>query len=152
MAKKYTGMKKKNTSEAAEPRKKGFFGSPGVSHTPEQKRGHFHLAMFLIAWIIITSAVYMTAIQFEFVPILYIYTTAGAALFVAYAITNGGVGRRDLSELEKPPEMGYDEFNTRIEGLKKRLHIAKYLLAAFIPFPFIMIIDFLIIHWTTKYI
>lgn len=142
MAKKFTGLKKTSEHQNSE-----NTGKPKRVLTAEQKKQHLKLLIMLIVWSVLLTAVYMTAIRFYFAPILYIYTGAGTAFFIAYYLVNGGLGRRNIEDFKRPYEMPYDEFCVKMEKFKKRLMYAKYLLIAFIPFPFILIIDFLLLSW-----
>lgn len=144
MAKKYSIGKKKNIKSR---------NSVTYGYTPKGldfKKENLHLFFAFIAWLIVCAGIYITAVHYEFRPIMIIYSIAGAVLFICYYIANGGIKQRDFSEMQKPPEMGYDEFHTLLEHLKKRQHYKKYLFAAFIPFPLILLCDYMIIFWIPR--
>ena len=130
--------------------------------TPEQKKEYKKLALFLVAWVILVASVYIAGIQIEnfyweknpdAAAIPYttlIYTIAGLVLFFVWLIYNGGFKKVDVTKYEKPDEMGYDEFCKFIDKLKERQRKAKYFFVLFIPFPLIMITDYIIIVWGEK--
>jgi len=103
--------------------------------------------IFLILWAIFLTAVYAACIRNEFGAVLYIYTILGFVLAAAFFIVNGGIKRRDPRDITCPEGMGCDEFAARKAALTKRIAAAKYLMASFIPFWFIMLIDYLIIYF-----
>ncbi|MCL1794794.1 MAG: hypothetical protein FWG34_13105 [Oscillospiraceae bacterium] len=125
-----------------------FVGKYGQSQkrkrTPEQISEYKKLALLLVGWSILAASAYIVCIQFEFYPILPIYTFGGAALLILWLVFNGGFKKIDLDKIEKPDEMGYDEFCKFIDKLKERQKKAKYLLAFFLPLLVIMLVDWYI--------
>ena len=122
-----------------------------VSTTADEKRRRFvsnlKYLVFLILWSIFLAAVYIACISYEISAILYIYTILGFALAAAFFIVNGGIKRRDPRDIKCPEGMGCDEFAVKKAAMLKRISAAKYLMASFIPFWFIMLIDYLIIYY-----
>ncbi|MCL2814256.1 MAG: hypothetical protein FWD23_06625, partial [Oscillospiraceae bacterium] len=112
---------------------------PKKKRTPEQINEYKKLGLLLVGWAILTASVYIVCVRFEFYPILPIYTFGGAALFFVWLIFNGGFKKIDLEKIEKPDEMGYDEFCKFIDKLKERQRKAKYFLVLFFPFLVIML-------------
>lgn len=144
MAKKYNIGKKKRIKSR---------DSVTSGYTPKGldfKKENVRLFLVFLAWLILCAGIYITAVHFEFGAIISIYAITGTVLFLCYYIINGGIKRRDFSEMEKPPEMGYDEFHRLTEHLKKREHYRKYLFAAFIPFPLIILCDYMILFWIPR--
>lgn len=144
MAKKYSIGKKKRIKS------RESVTSSYTAKGLDFKKENIYLFLVFIAWLILCAGIYITAVYFEFKPIMIIYSVAGVVLFICYYFANGGIKRRDFSDMEKPPEMGYDEFHTLLEHLKKRQHYTKYLFAAFIPFPMVLLCDYMIIVWIPR--
>lgn len=134
--KKFKIKKEENLEEYKKPPKK--------KRTPEQIREYKKLGLLLSGWTVLTASVYIVCVRLEFYPILPIYTFGGAALFFVWLIFNGGFKKIDLEKIEKPDEMGYDEFCKFIDKLKERQRRAKYFLVLFFPFLVIMIVDWYI--------
>ena len=132
---KYKNIKKK-TPIQAEPSERS------------NKRRKLKLLALLIGWLIFLSSVYMTANTFEFAPVMFVYMGLSVILFLAFYIMNGGLRRIDLSTIEKPPEVGYDDFQNFINYLKRRQEKAQYIFIAFVPFPVILMVDYMILYWT----
>jgi len=118
--------------------------SPKKERTPEQIKEYKKLGLLIVGWSILAASVYMTCVQFEFYPIMPIYTFGALALFLTWLIFNGGFKKIDLGKIEKPDEMGYDEFCRFIDKLKERQRKAKYFLALFLPPLVIMLVDWYI--------
>ena len=123
----------------------GKYGqSPKKKRTPEQIKEYKKIALLLVGWAILAASAYIVCIRLEFYPILPIYTFAGAALFIVWLVCNGGFKKIDLEKIEKPDEMGYDEFCKFIDKLKERQRKAKYFLVLFFPLLVIMLLDWYI--------
>ena len=123
----------------------GRYGqSPKRERTPEQIKEYRKIALLLVGWAIFSASAYVACVQLEFYPIMPIYTFGGAALFLVWVIFNGGVKKVDLEKIEKPEEMGYDEFCRFMEKLKERQRKAKYFLVLFFPLLAIMLLDWLV--------
>ena len=138
--------RRKNNPQA--PENTGYFGKREKREkTPEEKREYLRLFLFLITWIIFLSAVYMVCIQLEFEPVMPIYTGLGIILFIVWIIYNGGFKKIEVEQLEKPEETSYEEFCAYTDKLKNRQKTAKYFLILFIPFPMIMLMDYVIFVW-----
>lgn len=146
LPKKYKSLKKKRRDETSLP--PSPFRRREV--TPEQKKEYLKLFIFLLLWSLLLTAIYMTCIRLEFEPIMLIYTAAGGILFLVWLIFNGGVRKIDISKYEKPPEMGYDEFHSFTEKLRERQKRAKIWMVLYMPFLFILAIDYIIIIWSSK--
>ncbi|MCL2099857.1 MAG: hypothetical protein FWH24_05435 [Oscillospiraceae bacterium] len=130
------------------PEKTGFLSArPQRVKTPDEKREYLKLFLFLITWVIFLSAVYMVCLQLEFEPVMPVYTGLGAVLFFVWVIYNGGVKKIDTEKMEKPEETSYEEFCAFVDKLKTRQKKAKYILVLFIPFPVIMLADYVIMVW-----
>ena len=154
MAKTYRRFKKKKApnespEETSTPVRK-YGQSPRKVRTPEEKREYLKLFLYLSGWIIITAGIYMVCVRLEFKYIMLIYEILGIALFLVWLVYNGGFKSPDLTQYEKPDDMGYDEFSAIIEKLKNRKKKSKYFLILFIPFPLIMLMDYIIIVWGAK--
>lgn len=130
--------------------KRKYGQSPRKERTPEEKREYLKLMLYLLGWIILLSAIYMTCVQVGFQYIMLIYTVLGGALFIVWLVFNGGFKKIDIDKYEKPEEMGYDEFHRLRNKLKQRQKKSKYYLILFIPFPLIMLMDYIIIVWGDK--
>jgi len=128
----------------------GYARSKRRERTPEEKREYRKLALFLLVWSVFLASVYYTCVQLEFGPVMPIYTVAGAALFLVWLVFNGGFKKIEVEKFEKPDDMGYDEYCSRIEKLKERQRKSKYYLVLFLPFLVIMLVDYLIIVWGAK--
>ena len=159
MAKTYRKFKKKREpeiirteqeekDEASIVRKYGQ--SPKKERTPEEKSEYLRLLLYLIGWVVFLAGIYMACIQIGFEYIMIIYEILGIGLFLVWLVFNGGFKKVDLNKYEKPDNMGYDEFSQFIDKLKKRQKKAKYFLILFIPFPLIMMIDYIVIVWGDK--
>ena len=141
--KRYT---RKNNQQ--EPENTGFFGDREKREkTPEEKREYLKLFLFMITWIIFLAGVYMVCIRLEFGPVLHIYPAIGLILFIVWLIYNGGFRRIETENLEKPEDTSYEEFCAYVEKLKERQRKAKYFLVLFIPFPMIILADYVILIW-----
>jgi len=149
LPKKYRRFKKKKeqAEEASVVKKYKYGESPKKEHTAEEKREYRKLMLYLIGWVIITAGIYMTCVKLEFKYILPVYEGLGIILFFVWLVFNGGFKKPDLEKYEKPDDMGYDEFCKFIDKLKARQKKSKYFLILFIPFPLIMLIDYVIIVW-----
>jgi hypothetical protein len=158
MPKKYKKYSKKPTESTDSDKdggnmqavKRRYGQSPGKERTPEQKREYLKLFLFLCGWFIFVFAIYMSCINLEFAPILYIYYGLGIALFLVWLIFNGGFKKIDADKYEKPDDMGYDEFCKFIEKLKRRQKRAKYFMILFIPFPCSMLLEYTMMVWGDK--
>ena len=124
--------------------------SPKKERTPEEKREYLKLFVFLVVWTIFLSGVYITCSRLEFKPIMPVYTAAGGVLFLVWLVFNGGFKKIDIDKYEKPDDMGYDEFCRLRDKLKNRQKKSKYYLILFIPFPLIMLTDYIIMVWGDK--
>ena len=130
--------------------------------TPEEKREYLKLFLYLIGWIVLLAGIYITCVQLEksywernqIVERLpytsLVYLILGFVLFCVWLIFNGGFKKIDIDKYEKPDDMGYDEFCQLRDKLKDRQKKSKYYLILFIPFPLIMLIDYIIIVWGDK--
>lgn len=149
--KKYKVKKKQEQEEESAPYSR-FLGkyaqSPRRERTPEQKKEYKKLALFMVVWIIFVASVYFACVQLEFAPVMPIYTVAGVVFFVIWLIYNGGFKKVDVTQYEKPDEMGYDEFCRFIDKLKERQRKSKYFLILFMPFIIVMLIDWWMIRKT----
>ena len=76
--------------------------------------------------------------------IFFSYMGIGVILFFVFFFMNGGLRKKDLSKIQKPPEMGYDEFQSILNYFQKRQEKAQYVFVAFIPFPVIILVDYFI--------
>ena len=103
--------------------------------------------LMLCVWSVFLAGVYMYAVSIELWAVTHVYAISGGLLFVAYYFTNGGFGRRDYGAIERPEDMSDAEYRELIEKLKQRQKLAKYFLVGFIPFVFIVCIDYLVILW-----
>jgi predicted nucleic acid-binding Zn ribbon protein len=129
----------------------GKFGqSPRKERTPEERKEYKKLALYLVGWTILLTAIYMTCVTLEFRPVMPIYTIAGGVFFIVWLIFNGGFKKPDYTQYEKPDEMGYDEYCTLLDKLKERQRKAKYFMVLFLPFFLIMLVDYVIIFWGDK--
>ena len=128
--------------------KTGYFGERDKrERTPDEKREYLKLFLFMITWIIFLSGVYMVCIRLEFGPVLHIYPALGLILFITWLIYNGGFKRIETDNLEKPEDKSYEEFCAYVEKLKIKQRRAKYFLVLFIPFPMIILVDYMILIW-----
>jgi maltodextrin utilization protein YvdJ len=126
----------------------GFFGDrPRRVRTPEEKREYLKLFLFLITWIIFLTGIYMVCLQLQFEYIMPAYFALGVILFGVWLIFNGGFKKPDIDKIEKPEETSYEDFCAFIDKLKERQRKSKYFLVLFIPFPMIMLVDYVIIVW-----
>ena len=152
MAKTYRKFKKKKQPAEETPaiQKYKYGQAPKKARTSEEKREYLKLFLYLVGWVIFTTAVYMVCVRLNFEPIMLIYTILGAVLFLIWLVFNGGFKKIDLDKYEKPDDMGYDEFCAFIDKLKERQKKSKYFLILFIPFPLIMLADYIIIVWGDK--
>jgi len=126
----------------------GFFADrPKREITPEQKKEYLRLFLYFTLWLVLTSSIYITCTAFEFFPIVPIYAVLGLVLFLIYVYFNGGMKKIDPSKFEKPEEMGYDEYETILARIRARHKRSKYFLILFIPFPMILLMDYVIIVW-----
>ena len=133
------------------PENTGYFGKREKREkTPEELREYLKLFLFMLTWIIFLSGVYMLCVQLEFAPVMPIYTVLGAALFIVWLIYNGGFKKLDIENIEKPEETSYEEFCAFTAKLKERQKKAKYFLILFIPFPMIMLVDYVIFVWSER--
>ena len=89
----------------------------------------------------------MVCVRLEFEPVMPIYTGLGLILFIVWAVYNGGFKKIDADNLEKPEETSYEEFCAFTAKLKERQRKSKYFLILFIPFPMIMLMDYVIFVW-----
>ena len=149
MSKKFKYRKLKLKEDDDNNKKKGgyFSDRPKREITPEQKKEYLKLFLYLALWLVLTSSIYMTCMAFEIFPIVPVYTVLGLALFWIYIYFNGGVKRIDPMKFEKPEDMGYDEFENVLEKIRKRHKRSKYFLILFIPFPMILLMDYVIMVW-----
>ena len=92
----------------------------------------------------------MVCVRLEFAPVMPIYTGLGLILFTIWVFYNGGFKKLDIEKIEKPEETSYEEFCAFINKLKERQRKAKYFLILFIPFPMIMLVDYVIFVWAEK--
>jgi len=136
--------KRKEESQKEEEFVGKYVRPPKKERTPEQIKEYKKLGLLLVGWAILAASVYMVCVQLEFYPIMPIYTFGGAALFLTWLIFNGGFKKIELDKIEKPEEMGYDEFCRFIDKLKERQRKAKYFLALFLPPLVIMLVDWYI--------
>jgi hypothetical protein len=144
--KKYKFQKKPQAPENT-----GFFGGrQRRNKSPEEMREYLKLFLFLITWSIFLSGIYMVCIRLWFEPIMLVYSILGAALFIVWVFYNGGFKKIDFEQIEKPEEESYEEFCAFVGKLKERQKKAKYFLILFIPFPMIMLIDYVIIVWSER--
>lgn len=152
MGKKFKYKKLKSKAEEYNNAKRGGFFSdrPKREITPEQKKEYLHLFLYLMLWLVLTSSVYMTCLTLEFFPIVPVYAVLSLVLFIVYVYFNGGVKRIDPAKFEKPDDMGYDEFQSILDKIRGRHKRSKYFLILFIPFPMILLMDYVIIVWGEK--
>jgi hypothetical protein len=117
---------------------------PKKKRTPEQIKEYKKIGLLLAGWAVVSASAYIVCVRLEFYPILPIYTFGGAALFFVWLIFNGGFKKIDLEKIEKPEEMGYDEFCKFTDKIKERQKKAKYFLVFFLPLFVIMLVDWYI--------
>ena len=151
-----TQKKYKRKNKTAEPDEmlypKSKYGqSPKKERTSEEKREYLKLFLYLAGWTIFLAGIYITCSRLDFKPVMFIYTAAGCALFLVWLVFNGGLKKIDIDKYEKPDGMGYDEFCRLRDKLKERQKKSKYYLILFIPFPLIMLTDYIIIVWGDKF-
>jgi len=158
--KKYKAKRKKDPEKEEQPHS-GFIGKYARSprrreRTPEEKKEYKKLALLLLGWLVLVASVYFTGIQIEqahwernqitegipFTPL--ICFIAGIALFFVWLIFNGGFKKIDVTQYEKPDEMGYDEYCAIIDKIKERQKKAKYYLILFFPFFVVLLVDWYI--------
>ena len=121
--------------------------------TPEEIKEYKKIALFLVGWFILVASVYFAFVQLESEPVMNVvfitYITLGVVFFLFWMVFNGGVKKFDASRYEKPDDMGYDEFCRILDILKKRQKKSKYFMVIFMPFFMVMLIDLLIIIWSS---
>ena len=131
-------------------KKSGFFdsGRERKTRSPEEKRESLRFIGLLVCWGVFLTVVYVLFISvFDSLIILHIYAAAAVLLFIAYFFANGGIARRDFDDMERPDNISEQEFKHFRENLKKRKKLAKLFFVGFIPFVFIICIDYLILIW-----
>ena len=106
------------------------------------------LLLILLLWCSFTAGLYIVTADMWEPYIQFVYMGLGSVLVIAYTIYNRGLGRVRVENLEKPEDMSVEEFNSEVEKIKVRSNNAKYFIIAFIPFPFIIGIDYLILLWS----
>jgi len=147
---KYRKLREKEDDDSKTKRNGYFADRPKKELTPEKKKEFLHLFLYLVLWLVFTASVYITCTAFEFFPIVPIYAVTGLILFFVYVYFNGGIKRIDPAKFEKPDDMGYDEFENILERIRYRQKRSKYFLILFIPFPMILLMDYVIIVWGDK--
>jgi hypothetical protein len=157
-SKKYKAKKKEKPEISEQKENPPFAGkyaqSPRKERTPEQKLEYKKLALYLAGWFALVATVYYIFVQIGnetlMRAVMLSYLVLAAAFFTLWAFYNGGFAKTDvsasISNLEKPDDMGYDEFCAFIEKIKERRKKSKYFLIAFMPFIVVMLLDWWIAH------
>jgi len=120
--------------------------------TPEERREHKKIALFLVGWFVLVASVYFAFVQTQNQTVMFgvmlAYLILGVIFFLLWMVFNGGLKKFDPERYEKPDEMGYDEFCSIIDKLKERHRKSKYFMVIFMPFFLVMLIDYLTIVWS----
>ena len=116
--------------------------------TGSLKNNNVKYILMLAVWSIVVAGVYMACVQLEAGWILYVYYAAAIIFFGIFMYLNGGFVPRKIEDMEKPPEMGFDVFQRQLDEIKAKKEKAKLFLVLFLPFLFVMAIDYVIIVWS----
>ena len=131
-------------------KKRNKYSAPEPERRSDIKTENFKYLLFMLAFAVIAVGVYVTSVQLEFMPTLYIYFGGAIVCFLVFFFLNGGIAPRKIENIEKPIEMGYDEFSAYLEKLRVNRHRAKYFLAVFLPLLLCLVGDYLITYWGGK--